>query len=190
MRKIPRRNSLIVTIPLAAAAAAWVVILFLPIQRAIGRLQDEAQQMEDYCHRSELLLPALQRMGRDLAGVRQRIGYWEETSPAPDELTSLLGEITAAAREAGVRTTRFDPQPVVMHDRIAEMPVSIGVTGSFVRVFTLLSKLESMSPTIWVDRLEIEKIGKARGSVLCEIDFAVFMDNPENSDQANDLGGR
>lgn len=109
MKKISRRNSLIVTIPLAATAAAWVVILFLPIQKAIGRLQDEAQQMEDYCHRSELLLPVLQRTGRDLAEVRQRIGYWEETSPAPDELTSLLGEITAAAREAGIRTTRFDP---------------------------------------------------------------------------------
>jgi len=190
MKKPSQRNSLIVTIPLAATAAAWVFLLFLPIQKVIGRLQDEIDEMQQYCNRSELLLPVLGRTGRDLAEVRKKVAYWDKTAPSPEDLTPLLGQITAAARAAGLRTTRFDPKPIVVYDRIAEMPVSMGVTGSFPLLFRFLAKIENMPQTVWIDRLEIEKAGQTGWSVSCDMDLAIFMDNPENSDQRNDLPDR
>lgn len=186
----PRRNSLVVTIPLAAAAAAWVFFVFLPIQRAIERLRDEGSQMQQYCSRSQSFLPVLQHTGRDLASVRQKVASWEEITPSPKDLTALLGQITASIRSSGLRTTRFDPEPTVAYDRIAQIPISIGVTGSFPGVFTLLSQIETMSPMIWIERLEIEKAGKAAGSVSCDIDLVIFIDKTDNSDHGNDMASR
>jgi Tfp pilus assembly protein PilO len=186
----PRRNSLVVTIPLAAAAAAWVIFVFLPIQRAINHLRDETSQMQQYCGRSQSNLPLLQRTGRELANVRQRVASWDQITPSPKDLTVLLGQISMSIQSAGLRTTRFDPSPTVSYDRIAQIPVSLGVTGSFRQVFALLSKIEAMSPIVWIERLEIEKAGAPTQAVSCNIELVVFADKLDNSDQRNELAGR
>jgi len=190
MKTTRRRNSLVVTIPLAAAAAAWVFLVFLPIQRAIGRLGDEENEIRQYCDRSELLLPVLAHTSRDLVDVQERLVRWRQPLPSSGDLTALLGEITASARSAGLRTTRFDPQPMVKYDRIAQMPVEMGVTGSFPRFFAFLRKLETMPRTIWIDRMMIGVAGNGGEDVLCELNLVVFVDNPDISDQGNNSVGR
>ncbi len=184
MMKLSRRNSLIVTIPLVAVVAAWVFLVFLPIQKAIARLQDEAKQMQQYCDRSSSLLPVLKRTGRELAGTRGGIiAHWKDTVPTRRDLPALLGKITALARSTGLRTTRFDPEPIIAHERIARVPLSMEVTGPFPRLFTFLGKLEKMPQTIWIEHLGIEKSKKDRENISCQIRLAIFMDNPEDSDQ-------
>ncbi|HLA84914.1 MAG TPA: type 4a pilus biogenesis protein PilO [Thermoguttaceae bacterium] len=190
MTKPSKRNSLIVTIPLAAAAAAWVLFVFLPIQKAIGRLQNEMGEMQQYCDRAESLLPVLRRSGRELADLRTTIVSWREATPSHRNTSKLLGRITTSARLAGLRTTRFDPEPIVAHNRIAEMRFSMGLTGSFPHLYAFLNSLETMPETIWIDRLEIEKPGKDGNIVSCELNIVVFVDNPENSDQRNNSNNR
>ena len=190
MKKNTQRNSLIITIPLVAVAAAWVFLVFLPIQNAIGRLQDEAEQKQQYCDRSKSLLPVLERSGRDLVNVRRQISYWDEAAPSHKDLASLLGEITAKAREAGLRITRFDPAPITMYERVSELPLSMGVTGTFSQLFTFIHDLEVMDPTIWVNSLEFEKSGRPAEIVACDLDLGIFMDNPEKSDQQNPTDNR
>ena len=122
MKKPAGRNSLIVTIPLVAIAMAWVFIVFLPIQKAIGRLEDEAEQMRQYCKRSSCLMPVLRRTSRELDNTRDQIIYWDETAPSQRDLSALLGKITALARSSGLRTTRFDPEPIVAATQLPLRP--------------------------------------------------------------------
>ncbi|NLE38397.1 MAG: type 4a pilus biogenesis protein PilO [Pirellulaceae bacterium] len=185
-----RRNSLVVTIPVLLASVAWVFLVFMPVQETIDRLDDEASEMRQYCDRAGALLPVLQRTSREVAEIHDRIANWSETVPSRRDLTSLLGTITASARSAGLRTTRFNPEPIMTHERIAKVPLSMVVTGPFPNVFEFLGKLESMTECIWIDSLEIEKTEVDRQDVSCEIVLAIFMDNPKDSDQTNYVDGR
>jgi Tfp pilus assembly protein PilO len=188
--KPARRNSLIVTIPLVAVATAWVVLVFLPIQKAIGRYQAEIEQMQQYCERASRSFPVLRQTARLLADTRAKIAYWEKAAPSDSDLSELLGKITSAARLAGLRTTRFDPQQIVAHERIAEIPLQMAVSGPFPQIFAFLGSLEAMPQTAWLQRLEIEKAERNSEAVTCEINLVVFTDNPENSNQVEQSGNR
>ncbi|HBO43699.1 MAG TPA: hypothetical protein DD670_07160, partial [Planctomycetaceae bacterium] len=133
-----RRNSLIITIPVLLVSVAWVFLVFMPVQKAIDRLDEDASEMRQYCDRAGTLLPVLQRTSREVAEIHDRIANWDETVPSRRDLTSLLGKMTASAREAGLRTTRFNPEPILAYERIAKVPLSMVVTGPFPSVFDFL----------------------------------------------------
>jgi Tfp pilus assembly protein PilO len=185
-----RRNSLIVTIPLVAVAIAWVFLVFLPIHKAIGRLQEQSRDMQQYREQSYARLPVLKRTGRGLADIRRTIARWNDTTPSRHELTVLLGKLTALARSAGLQITRFDPEPVVAHDRLGQAPLSMRVTGPFASVFGFLAKVESLPRIIWVDDLEIEKPEKTGENVSCSLRLSIFVDKSDISDQRNDSDNR
>ena len=190
MTKQIRRNSLMITIPLVAVAAAWVFIVFLPIQKAIARIQQESDEKQQYCDRCQSLLPVLERSGHDLVNLEKMLSDRKGMTPSHREISSILAEITALANSNNIRTTHFDPEPILALDRIAQMPVSMTVTGSFPEIFAFLKQLESMKTCIWLERLEIEKTGNNGGLVSCELDMVIFMDNPENSNQTSDSHNR
>ena len=53
------RGNWIVTLPLAAAAVAYVMLGFLPGRKAIGELQQQVQQKQDYMSATASVAPAL-----------------------------------------------------------------------------------------------------------------------------------
>ena len=53
--------------------------------------------------------------------------------------------------------TRFDPEPIVQHDRIATIPVTMGLTGTPSQVFDFLGSLERLPQSIWIENVTIEK---------------------------------
>ncbi|MBN1591344.1 MAG: type 4a pilus biogenesis protein PilO [Pirellulales bacterium] len=190
MSESPQRNSLIVTIPLVVVAIAWLLLVFFPMQKAIGRLQVESREMQQYCEHTSSRLPMLRRTGRDLADTRESVARWNDTTPSRRDLTALLGKITALARAAGLRTTRFDPETIVTHERLARAPLSIEVVGPFSHLFSFLSELESLPQTIWIEHLEIEKGGVNSHNVSCSLKLVIFVDNANNSDQIADSDNR
>jgi Tfp pilus assembly protein PilO len=190
MTKSLRRNSLIVTIPLVVVAVAWALLVFWPIQKAIGRVDTEAAEIRDFCNHSTQQLSVLRRTRQEVASARKRIAYWNETAPSRQDLAPLLGRITGAARGLGLRITRFDPEPIVAFERIARMPVSLGINGSFPDLYRFLEKLESLPQCIWIERVEFVKEEKDSKNVHCKVSMDVFMDNPKDSDQINNVNTR
>ncbi len=176
------RGSWIVTIPMAAVAVAYVMLVFMPGRRAIGELHDRIEQKRIYIDQSGGLTAALHAAEEELQISTEYNTTWESGFPQQVGLSALYGQINALAMAAGVTTTRFDPEPVVLHDTTREIPLTVGCTGSFAQLFGLLHSLEELPMEVWVNSCKMENSGVSRGSVVCELNLVVFANNPNNSD--------
>ena len=54
----------------------------------------------------------------------------------------VFGRIHELADTAGIRITRFDPQPLTAYERIYRVPVVLGCGGSFRQIGEFLRTLE------------------------------------------------
>jgi len=176
------RGSWIVTVPLAAAAVAYLVVVFLPGRRAIATLQEEVTNKQEYVVQAAGVAKGLATTQQDLEKTFAYTANWKKHAPAEGERATLYGKIHELAKAAGTLTTRFDPKPVNSRSRIRDYPLTMGCAGTFAQIHELLRSLETLPVEIWVDTVLIKKGSEHGDSVVCEVNLVVFTDNPENSD--------
>lgn len=181
MKKEIHRTSWYVTVPVAAAAVLYVVLFFLPGRRAIAELEQQVETKQNYIAQSQTLAAALVASQMELEKTKAHNQRWLQAAPAPGQLSTLYGKIYLLAKNAGVTTTRFDPEPVVLLDALRKIPVAIGCTGTFSQVSEFLRALESQPEEIWIESLRIQAREGDEESVECEISAVIFSGNPDIS---------
>src|SRR5208337_1223691 len=102
--------------------------------------------------------------------------------PTKRAIPALYGKINALAKDAGLDIARFDPQPFVVHEKIEEIPITVGCSGRFAQVFDFIRAIEMLPVTVWVESIRLEKTDKDAKDVRCELNLVVFSDNPRSSD--------
>lgn len=175
-------SSWIVTLPLVAAAVAYMLLFYLPGNRAIGKLQDQIKTKQDYIVGAESLVTALRIVRQKHKEAQANNAAWQENAPVQGELSSLYGKISELAKAAGTTTTRFDPQPPVLYDTIRQIPLVVGCTGSFSQIYEFLRGLESLPAEIWASKLRLDRTEGSAGTTGCELNLAIFTNNSDNSD--------
>ena len=188
MPKNSKPGGWIVLAAIGGLVTIYVLAVYLPIRKAIGRLKEETQQKREYCAQTGDLGPILDATRQKLESTLQYTRAWTETAPRGGQLSSLLGKINALGQAAGAHTTRFDPEPIVQHDRVASIPVTMGLTGTPSQVFEFLGSLERLPQSIWIENVTIEKEAETEkdgGSVTCKLSLEVFVDKAESSYQEN-----
>lgn len=181
-------GNLAITVCLVGMTVAYVMVFLLPRERAIGRLREEASAKQDYVVQRGQLGTVLQTTQEQFDKTRQYNATWKQASEGRHTLSSFFGRISALARAAGATTTRFDPEPVVDYDNLRKVPVRMDCTGSFAQICRFVQELECLPRIIWVEDMRLEKLPGNTGIVKCELDLAIFVDNPDNSDQAASSG--
>lgn len=171
-----------VTLPVAAGALAYLMLVFLPAKRQIDDLRAETQQKERFVAQSTTVMPVMHATQEELGRAEQFTAAWSEHSPNPTSRSQLYGAIQELANAAGVRTIRFNPETVDTYEAICKIPLAVTFAGSFEQVFAFLRSVEELPLTIWTDAVNIEKLDKGDGDLACEVRFVVFADNPEISD--------
>ncbi len=178
-------GSWIVTVPLAAAAVAYVVWIYLPGSREIGRLREDIRQKQDYLAMAAGMPLALQISQKQVEETEAYNTAWHEQASAAEDLSSLYGELHRLAKTAGMTVTRFDPEPITRYETIREIPLTVGLEGSFDQVFRYLKGLETLPATLWTNSFKLKNLVGSRGRISCQVDLVVFAGNPENSDYIN-----
>jgi len=176
-----KKRSWIITTVLAAVALAYAFLVFLPGQKAIGKLRLELQEKQQFIAQSQMVAASVEDTKKRLDDTRQFAKDWQESAPGESELSLLFGQIADAAKQSSVRTVRFDPQPVKKMDTIWKISVALGVEGSFSQVMELFRRIETLPVTIWVEDVQMEATEKDTKDVRCELNLVIFADNPDNS---------
>ncbi len=171
-----------VTLPLAAGAVAYVVLVFLPGQRTTAELRSEIRDKREYLAHAESLGAALVAGEQELRFAREYQRPWRSHAPKWRQISELYGELHRLEKGSGVQTTRFDPRPVVHRESVSEVPVSVDCIGSFASAFTFLHSLESIPVEIWVKRIRLSSLQLDRENIQCAIDLVIFADNCDNLD--------
>lgn len=181
--RLDRSTSLIATAVLALIAG-YAMLVFVPQQRALGKLTGELATLHDYVDRTGDLVPAIQTVQEELEKTNAYNAAWQEHTPSPKELAVLFGHISELSSEAGTTTTRFNPGSVVPYDRVRKIPLTIGLRGTAGQIHEFLRRLESLPQAIWIEHLAVEKGPQDEQGLRCEISLVIFADNPEISGQA------
>jgi Tfp pilus assembly protein PilO len=174
-------QSWMITAAVAAAALCYAWFLFLPGQAAIAEMRTDIQNKTDYLVTSQNLPPQIADTNRRLAEVKVYLAKSREQISNEGRLETVVRDITRAARDAGVRIAKLEPQAKIPLEKLVQMPVIIGVTGNFPQVHAWLGRVESLDAAIWVDGMRINTAGGNGGIVECEAKIIVFADRAENS---------
>jgi Tfp pilus assembly protein PilO len=174
-------NGLIVLAALGAAAVAYVVLVFVPGHKAIMELRARIVAKRSQVLQVGSLASAIELSKKDLARAKACIAAWDANAPNEKDLAVLFGRINELAKAAGAVNTRFEPEPVRRRERLVEIPLSIGLLGSFGQIEAFVHSLERLPATIWVDSVKIASTKDAE-PVQGEVRLVVFTANSENSD--------
>jgi Tfp pilus assembly protein PilO len=175
-------SRILITVALGGAVLAYAFFVFLPTQKSIRELHTELQRKQMEIVQAERLVSTTVQTGRELAETREFIGRWRETTPTAKEVMGVFAQVTQGARDSGVKTVRFDPQPQRRYETVDKLPLEMEIQGAFNQVFDFVRCLESLEAPIWVEELTLEPASENSEKLQCELKMAVFAVRTDNSD--------
>ena len=174
-------KSLILIATLIAVLVGYVMMFFTPKRHEIAKLRADLREGQNFVEDSENTTKLLSVIEEKLHRAQAYNKSWTQHAPQPSELSLLLAQINAKAREANVLIERFDPEPAIKLERLNQLPLAVGCRGQLPQIFAFLAEIEKMPQTIWLKSITIGREGKTRGLTQCEVNLAIFMDNSNNS---------
>ena len=172
----------LITALLAAASVAYVVFVFLPVQRSIRQLSAELQQKRQELVQAQSLTRPIAYARQRLAETREVCLQWQEGAPTPGNLAIHFASFTQLAEDAGVVIERFDPQLSTQMQILAQHNLTLQFHGEFPQVFEFLSRLESLPAAIWFRNLQVSRVQPGDATLQAELTLTIFVDQSDNSD--------
>ena len=157
-----------------AIAVVYLSLVWLPGYSAITALQDQVEYERQFVAQAADLPAMLAGCQRDLDTAESVVARWEKDAPRSGQLAPHFEKIDAVAREAGLAVTRFAPQPVVVHEKIHEIPLVIDCSGRFAQVHEFLRNIERLPAAMWIESIKIESPNDKAKNVKCKITLVAF----------------
>lgn len=183
-----KRGSWAITLPVAGLGLAYLFLFFFPAQRTLDALNADLSRQQDAVSQADTLLPAIAATEQQLKQSRKYNDRWIEAAPSESELPSLFAKVNALSKAAGITTTRLSPQPTVQYEKMRQVTLAAGYRGSFAQICRFLGELESLPEVIWIDRVQMDGKSKSGKDITCEVNFVVFVDKTDDSDQVKGSG--
>jgi Tfp pilus assembly protein PilO len=178
MNQPSRRGTWIVTLTLAAAAGGYGLFVYLPGRKALAELRNEIRRKQDYVAAHSTLPIQLKTAQDELAAAQTVNQQWRQRAAA-GSTAPLYGKLYELAKQSGVTPTRFDPQSPQTLATLRRAPLNLTLTGDFAKVHAFLCRLEELPNPLWLDGVQVKRLGSTAGSVIVEVNLAIFADNRE-----------
>lgn len=177
-----RRGSVVIVALCGAATLVYVFVAFLPGQRKMAEMQQSIAQKQSVIEQAPVVATQLALLRSENEDAQQFVAQWRATAPGSQKLGELLAELTQAARQHRVELISLQPQPAQPMTAIHRDLVALEISGKLKNIHQFLWHIESLPPSIWVDRFELEKDGKDGESLRCEMTLSIFSDLNDISD--------
>jgi Tfp pilus assembly protein PilO len=177
-QKTGKPQTWLVTGSLAAAAIAYVVFIFLPLQNSINKLRQRVQERRQQIMQAESLVGTVAQTHIRLAAAREVCQQWRAVAPRQAQLITHYASLSQQADEAGVAIDRVDPLPAVELNLIAQQNVTMQFHAPFSAVFDLIRRLESLPGTLWLRDLRLQA-SENDNTLRGELTLTIFVDRTD-----------
>jgi len=178
-RKTGKPKTWLVTGLLAAAAVAYVVFVFLPLQNSINQLRQQVQERRQQIVQAQSLVGTVAQTRLRLLAAQEVCQQWRGESPRQAQLITHYAHLTQQAEEAGVAIDRLDPLPAVELNLIAQQNVTMQFHATFSTVFDLLHRLEDLPGTLWVRELRLQAVADNDNALQGQLTLTIFVDRTD-----------
>ena len=165
---------------LGGLLVAYLLGIHLPNRRAMAHMRTDLalkRQTVQLASLADEIARKQQEIDTANAYLHQLRSQWSRADAG-----KIFGDISAIARQSGVRMRRFDPSSTIEHHEILQLPLAIECDGSFDQVLEMLRKLERLSQLVWVSALQLQSVPSQQGDLQCKINLEVFADKSGISD--------
>jgi Tfp pilus assembly protein PilO len=167
----------IITLLLAAVAISYLIFIFVPSQRSIGRLRSQFQERRQQIIQAQTLLSTVDQARTRLTETRSVSESWRKEAPRQAVMITHFASLTQQAQSAGVAIERLDPLPAVELNLVAQQDVTMQFNAPFAAVFDFLRRLESLPGTLWIRKLRLHSSGTVEGKLQGELTLTIFVDS-------------
>ena len=193
-----QRNWMLGGIALLVLIVPFNMYLLAPRQEANAATQADVERLETVNRRASVLSA---QGGGDLearlALYERHVARLEALIPARDEVTALLNDIQARARQFGVVVDGLDPEPVEPAGPYDRRAYTMAVIGEYHSVGRFLTAIANLSRIVTPVQLDLQNYPNAAQypdmespvRAMFRIETYVFTDRPMEPAEA-DVGGQ
>ncbi len=174
-------RGLIVTVLAVAGVVGYVVVGFLPAQKAISAKRRELREKRQFIATAESKTGTAKQLEHQLETTRSHVDRWRQHSRAESGAVAMLGELATLARNSGVILHRLTPQDPTILETLRQQTLEVEVEGAYSQVIEFMRGIESRPETIWVQHFNLQPSKEDGKHVQCALSLVVFADNRGNS---------
>jgi Tfp pilus assembly protein PilO len=186
MNRTPSRSTsdsrgMLITIAAVAGVIGYVMVGFLPAQKALSAKRRELREKQQFIQNSNLRVGTVPQLEAQLKNTRQHVDHWREHAQLEAGGVRLLCDLASLAAQSGVILHRLTPQEPTTLDSLRQFTLELEVEGAYAHVLAFLRGVEERPETIWVPKFQLQPAGEDGGAVQCALSVVVFADNPGKS---------
>ena len=184
-------------IAVAACILPGVAFFFLaysPKTAEIKTLETQKTGIEEEIRKVEKIANDLDKHKTEMAEVQRQFVEASLLLPDEKEIPSLLATISGQATASGLDVLSFKPLAEKPQQFFAEIPVDIGVQGSYHNVGVFLDKISKLPRIVAVNNIKMDSPKQTGGEMILNATFQLvtyrFLDPAEIAAGAKDAKGK
>ncbi len=176
-------SSTLVTAAMAIGSVVYIVLVFLPAQKAISKVRREVLDKQEHILQADRLTLPIQATQQRMVAVDSFTRRHDAMLPATKgELLRTFSRISEQANLSGVIVRRFDPKGTIELNSLRQAQLEISLEGTFPQIMDFLSRLEELPHLIWVPNVSLGKVEGSEQTLLAELSLTIFGDLADQSE--------
>ncbi len=141
----------------------FVYFLYMPSYEQISKLQKEITEQETKLKENKKSADQYAGYQKKMAEAQAIFNIAAKSLPEKDEVPSLLTSISQVGKDSGLEFLLFKPEPEVLKDFYAELPITMELSGSYHDLGVFFDQLAGMPRIVNINRFEMTSgTGKAK----------------------------
>jgi type IV pilus assembly protein PilO len=185
--KLPTKQKiLILVVALAVEAAALLWFVYRPKYQELVGLQNQLSTLQNEIDEKTRIANNLPRLKREYDQLNMELAQALTELPNSKEIPSLLTNITALGKNAGLDFLVFRPKPESLKDFYAEVPVDITVSGSYYSVANFFAAVGNLPRIVNIANVSFTDIKNVNNRMMTKVTCLAttfrFLDKKEIKD--------
>jgi len=185
--KLPTKQKiLILVLTLIVEAAALLYFLYLPKYQELNGLKADLSRLQNEIDEKNRIANNLPRLQREYDQLTRELAQALTELPNSKEIPSLLTNITALGKNAGLDFLVFRPKGESAKDFYAEVPVDITVAGSYYSVANFFAAVANLPRIVNITNVAFTDIKSVNNRMMTKVTCLAttfrFLDKKEIKD--------
>jgi type IV pilus assembly protein PilO len=148
----------------ALIVGGFVYLLYMPNFEQISKLQKEIAEQETKLKETKKNADQYAEYQKKLEDAQVKFNIAAKALPEKNEVPSLLTNISQVGKDAGLEFLLFKPEPEVLKDFYAELPITMELSGSYHDLGAFFDQLSGMPRIVNIKKFEMRSAGvKSKG---------------------------
>jgi type IV pilus assembly protein PilO len=168
---------IICCLSVALILGGCIYFLYMPKYEAIAKLKKEISEQEDTLKKTKANAQQLAEYQQKLEAAQAKFNIVAKALPLSNEIPSLLTGISQVGKDSGLSFLLFKPEPEVVKEFYAELPVTMNLSGTYHDLGVFFDQLAGMARIVNVKKfdMQIPKEGSAL-TIACTAETYKFVE--------------